>query len=318
MCVCVCACVCVCVCAQVDLDYVLGDECDVALLGPLSCFEVAGFGHHRYDPSLLGACKLLDWPPVWASAVVDELSGVAETYLYETEHEAREDAQDIALRLLNDQQRRRQTVPPNELASFEQLLSYEYVMHGPLSDCGACALAPKASVGHFLRNVEAYQRGVAVKLLTMMEHGLRSLPPSVRRRIYSYAATARAHPEARAAPQPDMVQVQIHAVPGQPDQPWSGLHAHWTLSMPSDATVNDAKRHVHAHLYEVNASMPEGQRLSDPEMEHLHIHWGWSWQSDDCQNTIEPPAYVLGAQLFSQVIDGFRLRGEELSLWVFV
>ena len=310
-----------CACAQVDFDYVLGDECDecdVALLGPLPCFEIAGFGHHRYDPSLMGACRLLDWPPLWATVVVDELSCVAVTYLSETEHEAREDAQDIALRLLNDQQRRRQTIRPNELASFSQLLSHEYVMHGPLSDCGALALAPKPYAEQFLRSVEAFQRRVAIKLLTAMEHGLCSLPPSVRRRIYSYAATTRAQSETRAAPRPDMVQVQIHAVPGQPDQPWSGLHAHWTQSMPSDATINDAKRHVHAHLYEVNASMPEGQRLSDPEMEHLHIHWGWSWQSDDHQNMVEPPAYVLGAQPFRHLIDGFRLRGEEPSLWVFV
>ena len=306
--------------SQVDFEYIKGDDHDEAAESqePLPCFEVAGFGHYRHDPSLQGACKLLDWPPVWAAAVVDELLGVTETYLYETADEAREDARDLAALLLNDQHRRRQTVPLDELACFERLVAFECVIHGPLSQDGALATAPKSCAAHFLRNVEAYQKDVAARLLTVMELGLRLLPPDVRRRVYSYAATPRAHPESIVASHPDATQVQIHAIPGPPDQPWSGLHAYWTLSMPCEATTNDAKRHVHAHLYEVNAAMPAEQRLSESEMQHLRMEWGWSWQSDDCQNTIEPPTYVLGAQLFRQLIDEFRLRGEEPRLWVFV
>ena len=303
--------------SQVDFDFIHGDN-DPAPQRPLPCYEVAGFGHHRHDPYLEATCRLLDWPPVWATAIVDELLGVTETHLYETADEAREDAQDMAALLLHDQYRRRETVAREEIVKFDRLAAFEYIVYGPLNQDGAMTLAPQSCMPLFLENVKAFQARLAVKLLIVMERGLRPLPPSVRRRIYSYAATPRAIPVSAAGPPPDATQVQVHVMAG-PDHHAPGLRSDWPLSMPHGATVNDAKRHVHAHLYDVNASMPEDMRLSADEMRHLHIHWGLCWQEDVRQHYwCELPVYVLGARPFSQLVEGFRLRSEEPRLLVYV
>ena len=98
-------------CAQVDFENIqqaisTPDTMAAALKSAstmgvtLPCFEVAGFGHYLHDPGCMSACEMLDWPRLWAAALVDEAHGTAQTYLYADPEDAREDALRFAALLL--------------------------------------------------------------------------------------------------------------------------------------------------------------------------------------------------------------------------
>jgi hypothetical protein len=238
--------------------------------------------------------------------------------LHTTSESARLHAQIAAVRLRVDQASRWQRVGTEELARFNRATEFESVAHGPLSRQGMMALALGTPDDPTQKQIVDFQTNLAYKVLLAATHGLRGLPSDVRRRIYAYAFTSRALPEAWPASPTDMFQVKIEAGGGHPDQPWSGLYALWPQSLPRAATINDAKRCVHARLWEVNATRPRDERLSDKEMLHLNIEWGVSWELEGNQHAPRPSVYTGGARPFHLLVEQLRQQGNELMFSAFV
>ena len=112
------------------------------------------------------------------------------------------------------------------------------------------------------------------------------------------------------------VFVRVHC--GFTNGNWiSELWIHWEgyMDVPECATINDMKSLIHGKLWELNASRPTDDRVSDMRMQGLDFMW---------RGALEPtPApgqstYVMGAQLLRQAIDA---RDEEggmptFNVWV--
>jgi hypothetical protein len=267
---------------------------------------VDGFGHYRYDPNLesaLALATLLEWPPVWAAVIMDETLGAARTIVCCSADDARDEAQSLAARLLVDQETRRRRAAAHEVSRFNMAIESEYVMHGPMTQAGALALAPMSCEACLLEVVIEHQRCIAYDVLLATENALKSLPLHIRRRIYAHAYSSRATPDACFAQQsdPDMIRVQVTAWTGYPgDPPWSGLPStHWVMSVSGKATINDVKRCIHAHIWSTNKALPPEDRSSEHEMKHLRMEWGGALREHAWGG---PPSYLLGAQSFSKLV----------------
>ena len=161
------------------------------------CYAVDGFGHYRYNPNLesaLALATLLEWPPVWAAVIVDETLGATWTIGCSSAEEARDEAQVMAARLLVDQETRRQRAAAHEVSRFNMAIESEYVMHGPVTQAGALALAPMSCAAGFLEVVIEHQKSIAYAVLLATETCLKSIPRHLRREIYAYAFSSRAAP----------------------------------------------------------------------------------------------------------------------------
>ena len=295
-----------------DFDSILSDSdhdksrySDQPVDAQLPCYAVDGFGHYLYDPSLeltLTSATLLEWPPVWAAVIVDETLGTARTVGCLSAEDARGEEQSMAARLLADQEARRRRAAAHEVSRFNTAIESEYVMHGPMTQAGALALAPVSCGACFLEVVIEHQKNIAYDLLLSIESGLKSIPRHLRCEIYAYAFSSRAAPATTSTRQciTGAQQIQVTAWNGYPgDEPWSGFPStHWVMSVSSKATINDVKRCIHAHFWSTNTALPPEERLSDEEMKHLRMEWGGELREHAWGGS---SSYLLGAQRFSHL-----------------
>ena len=126
-----------------------------------------------------------------------------------------------------------------------------------------------------MAHIVEQQRAMARAILLAAERGLKAIPLQVRQRIYTFAFSTRATPDADSILEEatETLQIHVHVRQGYPgDAPWSGLGpADWVLNMPSEAAINDVKRCIHRRLCEINRTFPSEDRMCDYEMSNLRI-----------------------------------------------
>ncbi len=324
---------------EIAFDTVLAETVTETAAGSTAqvpCYEVDGFGHYRFLPTAAPPPQLIDWPPLWATALVDELDGVFHMdAVCATPEAAREDAQLMALNLLADQQLRRRRLEQamgaaaldeaerrswGGLEAFDRQIRFESVLHGPLTDESLLMLIPDECRTECMEFLAQVQREIGYRVLLATERSLRSLPKDARQLIYAFAYSARAI-QSPALP-PVCMGLLIQITNGQPDQPTQfPIHMERKVDVPLHATVNDIQRLVHLELCTVNASRPLGERLPDAIMDELDIQLGIFEGSRRVTSRFSmagPSSYVSGARRFSNFVSQLYQRGGLPRLFAFV
>ena len=256
------------------------------------CHEAGGFAHYLYHPERAAPPQLLEWPPVWATAIMEDpdvytVPSVRIGAFYTSREDARSDARRMAASLADEQATKRQRLidsapgDPVErhhyFGGFDWATQHEYVLYGPLSSDCLLTLATASSRDALAARIVGCQVRAAYRILVATERCLGCLPRAVRLRIYASAFSARALLPVMSprAPPPVAITVRAHVTNGPPDDPGVfRIHTEWIVGMPCHATINDFKRKVHAQLWSVNMTRQPGGRISNSEMAALSLDLG--------------------------------------------
>ena len=276
----------------------------------LPCYEVDGFGHYRHNPFRATHLAMRDWPTLWAVAVVDDVS--RKYYLHDAYAErgkARDEARRIAALPITKSSQSYETLSAlrprdcglrrNIYVRFEVELPRASVLFGPLSNAGLTTFTQTTVEEDALfEEVLSFQYETSMKLLRLATRGLRRLPVTVRRRVWSFAFTPRASPH----PSNDLVAPKhlppmLFSIDSYPKQipPYFGR---WIATMPRDATVNDVVRYIHGKLW----------HLAKDE-DHADIYYDVNELVDACVKLSWPepdsstPRYIRQAKNFQYFMD---------------
>jgi len=245
------------------------------------CHEVDGFGHYCFLPVAVPPQQLRDWPPLWATALVDEVDSIFHlAAVYATPEAAHADAQCMAMKLVKDQQTRRRKFVETinaadvaiaeqhtELERFDYQIKQETVLHGRLTDEGLLTLAPHDDAWS-VEDVLQIQAETGYNILLATERALRSLPKEARQLIYAQAYTARSIQSPAVHPACTRLLVKAMNTPKGPFGFY--INTQWIMDLQWHATINDLTRAIYSKLWRVNAARPLGERVPD---EHVRSLW---------------------------------------------
>ena len=256
-----------------------------------------------------------DWPTLWAVAVVDDVS--RKYYLHDAYAErgkARDEARRIAALPITKSSQSYETLSAlrprdcglrrNIYVRFEVELPRASVLFGPLSNAGITTFTQTTVEEDALfEAVLSFQYETAMEYLRLTTRGLRMLPVTVRRRVCSFAFTARASPH----PASDLV-VSQHLTPmffsidsyHKQIPPYFGR---WIASVPRDATVNDVVRSMHRKLWDL-AQDEDHDEWEYDDRALMGACVRLSWREPDRST----PRYIRQAKSFQQFVGELDLE----------
>ena len=140
--------------------------------------------------------------------------------------------------------------------AFQDQVSRERVLLGPLSEAGFASFAREKDAGEIYDGLVRLQRELAIKIVCIVTRGLRFLPADVRRCVFSFAFTRRSFPRLLQVPGIlGMPRVSFRVTYQAGRVPVRGT---WVASVPLDATLNDVCKLIQVRLWEYCKRQPFG------------------------------------------------------------